>query len=307
MRRTQATATCSGPSGASNGPDSEGHEHDGTVLGPLRILNVPKPEPVRRLTERDKRSLERNANVGYALCAAFLVSGLGASAAAPPVGLLLIAMAGVSCGVALTSSYLSRDPVDPNFRVVAKPKIPPASKVSAGEGLSVAAATAGNELLAVQVQEIGLSRAVLTALNRSQGAHVKKQTAWERKQMLAAGKYAGQLATAMLNEVKLRPGLREALDDPDTPDLSVSEEDAYAFQDPLIKKGLPAQFATTLAKLGFKRADQNELRAQIMASDLFALGSPLADAKLLASLRKVAADLRAFSKKAARDPLHTGQ
>ncbi len=95
---------------------------------------------------------------------------------------------------------------------------------------------------------------------------------------------------------------------PDTPDLSVSEDDAYAFQDALVRKGLPAQLTAVLAKLGFTSGDQKELRAQIMAVDPSLLvGSPLADAKLLASLRAVAADLRAFSKKAARDPLHTGQ
>jgi hypothetical protein len=33
----------------------------------------------------------------------------------------------------------------------------------------------------------------------------------------------------------------------------------------------------------------------------------LAGVELLRSLRSVAADLKAFSKKAARDPLHTGQ
>ena len=55
-----------------------------------------------------------------------------------------------------------------------------------------------------------------------------------------------------------------------------------------------------LAKLGFTSWTRRSLRAQIMAVDPSLLvGSPLDDAKLLASLRDVAADLRAFSRKAA--------
>lgn len=293
------------------GPDSDGHGHDGTVLGPLRVLIVPKPL-IRRFTEDEKLRQAKYARAGYVLAAVFIASGaaISASVVGSPLGLAFVAVGGVALGVAATIHYLSRDPIDPNFRVIAKPRIPAIPKVSAVEGLSAAAAAALNKLFAVQAQEIGLGRAILTAFNRSQGAHVKKQTVWERKQMLAAGKYAAQLATAMLSEVKLRPDVSLELDDPDLADVSVSEEDAYAFQDSLIRKGLPAQLTSTLAKLGFTRADQNQLRAQIMAIDPYLLaGSPLAaiaDAKLLASLRAVAADLKSFAKKAAKNPLHTG-
>ena len=291
------------------GPDSEGHGHDGTAVSTPRLVKVPKPEPVRRLTEEQKLRDAKHSQQAYLFAATSVAAGAAiALIGAPPLGVAVALAGGVALGVGLALHKLARDPIDPNFRAIAPPKIPPAPRVAPGEGLSADAAKAMNTLFATQVQEIGLSRAILTAFNRSQGAHVKKQTTWERKQMLAAGAYAGQLATAMLTEARLRAAVREALDDPATPDLSVSEEDAYAFQDSLIRKGLPAQVTSTLAKLGLTGADQKELRAQIMAVDPSLLvGSPLDDAKLLASLRTVAADLRAFAKKAARDPLHTGQ
>ena len=99
--------------------------------------------------------------------------------------------------IALYAHSISKDPIDPNFRAVAKPVIPPVPRISAGPGLTAAAAAALTRMLRIQMQEIGLSRAILTAFNRSQGAFVKKETTWERKQMLAAGRYAAQLATGV--------------------------------------------------------------------------------------------------------------
>ena len=109
----------------------------------------------------------------------------------------------------------------------------------------------------------------------------------------------------------LRGKLELELDDPELSDLVVSEEGARAFEDSLIRNGLPAQLRTTLAKLGLTKADQAEVQARLLVADPSQYsGDPIAriaDPKLLASIREMAASLKAFSKKAVRDPLHTGQ
>lgn len=187
---------------------------------------------------------------------------------------------------------------------------PPAPKATAGGGLSAAAATAFNQLFAAQVKEIGLGRALVTSINRAQGAYAKKQTAWETKQMRAAGPYAAQLAAALLDDARDRPELSRALSGPEVADAAVSDEDVYAIRDKLIAEGLPGRTVSTLSKLGFSKAEQQLIYGWRLAADASRLSGNLrakiADPKLLEKLRGMAAKLKAFSKKAARDPLHTG-
>ena len=124
-----------------------------------------------------------------------------------------ISVTAAPVGLGLYLQKLALDPVDMNFRSIAKPKIPAIPKISPGEGLPAAAARALSDLFAVQAREVGYARAAATAFDRSQGAHVKKATDWEKKQVRASGKYAAQLANALLAEAKLWPKVKAALVD----------------------------------------------------------------------------------------------
>jgi len=268
------------------------------------IMQVPKREPAPRLDSVKKERLASKSTTYYAACAAFGISS-ALAAELPPVAIAVAALAAESCAAGAVYHGMALDPVDLNFKVVAKPKTPPAIKVSAGKGVSTASASAVNKLLALQAQEIGLGRAIVTAFNRSQGAHVKKQTEWEKKQVRAAGTYADQLSSLMLTEAKLRPVVRRALSTP----LVVTEAQAYAFQDSLLARGsLPAPLGSALAKLGMTKAELKEVRAQLIVRNLPTLydGDALgrvADPNDLKLLRQVAADLKSFARQAARDPL----
>jgi hypothetical protein len=281
---------------------------DGKKTSPQIILEVPLSEPAPRLTDKQKQDLNRLARGRYASCAAML-AGAAAGAASgfgAPVAIVFGVLAGANCTLAYLNDRAARDPVDPNFRAIAKPKTPAVPKVVAGNGLSAAAAAAVNKLLAVQAKQIGLARAIVTAFDRSQGAHVKKQTAWEKKQVQAAGRYAAQLATLMLTEAKLRPGVRAAL--PSIP--PVSFEQAFAVGEPFARGTLPSELGSLLAKLDAKKAEQQEIRAQIAVIDpgLYDgdVRATIADPLQLTYLRQAAAYLKAFAKSAARDPLGTG-
>ena len=166
------------------------------------------------------------------------------------------------------------------------------------------AATALNKFLALQAKEIGLAGAIVTAFNRSQGAHVRKQVEWEKKQVRAAGTYAEQYATLILAEVKLSASVRRAFTSP----ANVSEEQAFAFQSSLIDGPLPAPLARSLSKLGLTKAELKEVEAQLIVrnhpslydGDVFAL---VVDPLHLSIRRQVAAGLKTFAKKAAKYPL----
>jgi hypothetical protein len=205
---------------------------------------------------------------------------------------------------------LSFDPVDPRFRAIVKPSVPPTPKVGAAGELTAAAATLFNRLFAARVREIGYGRAVVTSINRAQGAQAKRQSSWEEKQMRAAGRFASVMAAALDDEVRLRRELQRALAGTGLADATVSEDDVASFRDGLIRHGLPGGLASRLSGLGVARAEQGLARGWLLASDSSRLvGAPLAEVanpRLLASLRKTAAGLREFARKAARKPLETG-
>jgi hypothetical protein len=112
------------------------------------------------------------------------------------------------------------------------------------------------------------------------------------------------LRALMLREPKLRQSAAHFIDvDP------VSEGDAYAFADRLVLDGklLPSQVNAVLAKLGFSKAEQADIRARVaVTAPALYTGDPaslLAGSQTSAALREVAAALKSFSARVGRDPL----
>ncbi len=270
-------------------------------------LSVPGGLPPR-FTDATKLALADHGVTMYAECGS--LATLGPSASMPGLGAVASTMGVLACGSAGTAMQLSFDPVDTNFRAIAKPRVPPSPTVAAGGGLDAAVAAALNKLSAAAVRQIGYGRAVVTSVNRAQGARMKKQRTWEERQMRAAGRYAAVMAATLDDEIRLRRDLRRVLADVDLTAASVSDEDVAAFRDALIRGGLPDELVSGLAKLGVSKPEQRLVQGWLLASDpsRFA-GSPveeIADARLLASLRKSASVLKEFARKAARKPLETG-
>jgi hypothetical protein len=277
---------------------------EGTKTGPIATVIVPKREIKPRFDDAKKQRLRMQSGKLAAACMAFAASG-ALVVAVPVLSATALALAAVSCAGSLGYAKLASDPVDLSFRSIAKPKPPPAPKVATGEGVSPAAATALNALFAVQVEEIGLMRAMLTAFDRATGAYVKKQPEWERKQMLAAGGYAGRLSALMQSELGLRAKAAAAFDST----LPVSQDAAAAFGNALVGGRLPPQLATGLLKLGLSKADREEVRSSMAVIDPSLYdgdaAAGIADPQLLALLRQVSADMKAFSRRAAKNPLET--
>lgn len=286
------------------------HAYTPEVGGPVEgtatsstVVQVPKREPAPRFVSERKQRFASRSTDRYAACAIGAIAA-GITAEIPPLAIAFGALAAESCAAGAMYHNMALDPIDLNFKVVAKPKTPSTPKVAPGKGLSATAAATLGKFLIIEAKEIGLTRAIVTAVNRSQGAHVKKEAAWEEKQVRAAGTYAGQLSSLLLAESKLLPSVRRALTTP----VNVTEEQAYTFQSSLISGPLPARLASGLSKLGVTKADQKEIRAQLIVRNHPTLydGNPvakLADPASLSLLRQIAADLKAFANRAAKDPL----
>jgi hypothetical protein len=287
-------------------PQTGGTLLEGTKVSGPTVITVPEPEVRPRFTEQQKQFFRNQAKLATVLCIAAAAGGvIAAGGGIVPGAIAFFAMAGGTCALALNYWKLASDPPDPRFRVIAKPTTPPAPEVATGQGVSAAAAAAANRLLGVQAQEIGLMRAMLTAFDRAAGAYVKKQTTWERKQMVASGGYAAQLATLIQSEIKLRASARAAFTTP----LPVTTEQAYAFGNSLVGKQLPGGLTAALAKLGLSKDEREEVRraGAVIDPSLYDgnATASIANPELLSGLRKTAAAMKAFAKTVKKNPLET--
>ncbi len=213
----------------------------------------------------------------------------------------------VSAGSLINSVHfarLARDPADPNFREIAQPinhalAIQP---IAPTQGLTPQAAAALNAFLGNQGQIGALAEAILTAINRAQGAYEAGDTAWEFRQMDAAHQYAAQLATLLEAEPALRTGAAAAFAGIGAGGR-ITAADVAQYQTQIVREGLPATLRQALVERGADTGMLEEIRAAILTTDpdrAAALGGgdilrAFTDPALLSSIRQAASGLRAFA------------
>jgi len=91
--------------------------------------------------------------------------------------------------------------------------------------------------------------------------------------------------------------------------VEVPFDDAYATGNAIVLSGLPQGLVGDLTRLGMTKAGQKEVRSQLAVIDpqlydgdvVASIAAPL----LLSQLRDAAAELKAFSRVAAKNPLGT--
>jgi hypothetical protein len=198
------------------------------------------------------------------------------------------------------------DPPDPNFRSIAPPHWPRLPHVRAGGGFSRGGARAVNWLLDDYGKSAALGAALLTAIERAQGASVTNEPAnrtHERTQMLAAGHYADQLAgladstrghtKSAVKELRLA-GI----------DFRASKLDVRRLHSQLMRRGFPSQFKRIARALGDPTLVAS-LRADVAVAKpaplrfLSVIGRP----RLLKALKREAAALRSFAAQVRVDPI----
>jgi hypothetical protein len=171
-----------------------------------------------------------------------------------------------------------------------------------------ARAAAINRHLGALARSASLYKALVTAIERAQGATLAKSKKFERRQMLAAANYAARLAPVLEHLASDSKTAARAL-----PRVAgkptVTEEMAAQAKEDLAAKGLPIAIEQQIGKLGelggFVRDALLARIAKTPAADLaaevpgFAKGS----AATRKAYRRVAATLRSFARQARRAPL----
>ena len=169
---------------------------------------------------------------------------------------------------------LVEDPPDPNYTEVALPIIPTTSIqpiVPRGDLTSVQA-DAFNALFVNLEQDIGLSRAMLTAFDRASGALAANDSYWVNRQLQGARLYSSQLADVLDVRPQLLADLQEALSTIDGLPFAIIARNLSNIKANLVINGLSAEQSQLLAELGMDARGQEEILNALLETE-FAPGA----------------------------------
>lgn len=269
--------------------------HD-EVWWTLARKKLKTPEDVARYSELRDRANRYAAWLGVAAAAC---------AKARPSARCDVLGLGAAAEAALGSVYddWANDPPDPRFRRIAEPRPPSPPRITAGPRLDKAAAAAFNALLDNQSLAIGLTRALVTAIERSQGAEIANDSVWQQRQLRAARRYAARLAVVLDAEPRKRRAARTALERSRFPTIMLGRETVQQLQEQVVKNGLPPALTADLRRLGFTKSQRKDAEIEMATHDareLVKIGSfpaALTNPPLLRATRAAADRLARFSKK----------
>ena len=163
-------------------------------------------------------------------------------------------------------SYISGDPSDPNFTVIATPVISSPPRLLPGNGLNGDEVAAYNDLIKIQASEWGVGFAAYTSANRAQGAKDANNTYWQNVQTAQAQKYAHQLGVLLNQEIDARRHLYNALTAAAV-SANVTPANVLAFEQQIASSGLPPQLAQVLQQFGLDAATINQVALLLLAQD----------------------------------------
>jgi len=205
-----------------------------------------------------------NAVVAAGFGVAIAVSKVpGAPAVLVRVAPVMGVLAAVNGLMAYVSNELASDPPDPNFAEVPTAVQLPRMSVDIA-ALPIALQTAFTDALDLAASQLSLSFALLTAIERSQGAELAGQTGARNLQLSAAADFAEQLAPVVEAQAPTRATLVAALRADGA--TTVIDTEAMVLEVlPAYLDGPPEEFVRAVAHYGTSNQDPNELWQRVGA------------------------------------------
>jgi hypothetical protein len=177
----------------------------------------------------------------------------GTLAGAPICGLpSALLTAGFTTAAAL-SGAISLDPSDPNYMQIATPVTPNIPPVGSQAGIPQIVTGAVNALLQNQAQIVGLEQALVTTLNRAQGASDANNAYWLQQQLDAATLYLGQLSQLYSQMAGLLTQLSSALTAAGL-NVTLTANEVLNFEVQVAASGLPAAVVAAMQQFGADNA-----------------------------------------------------
>lgn len=188
------------------------------------------------------------------------------------------------------------DPVDTNYTELASISLPSVIPVVPAGAVTVDEAADCNNWLSNLCQSAACSSAVLTSLNRAQGAAFAGNSYWNSAQMTAAVQFEAQLAALMDQEPLLRSNVVARFDADGFSPFSFTTNDAIAFQLEVETGGLPIAMLNTFSNLDLSTDAVTSIEFDLLTADPAEISGTfpdsLADTNLDASAAGLAAGLR---------------
>jgi hypothetical protein len=214
---------------------------------------------------------------------------------------------GASAVGGLTALALYVDPPDSHYQSVAKPRKPGVTRVTPGGPLTKSRAAHVNQYLGGLARSGSLHGALLSAIERAQGAVLGHSPRRERVQMLAAARYAAALAKQLNRMPALSKGAAKALKQAGLR-LKIPKKAAAAAKKYIVGNGFPPKATRGLAQLGpyaqRTREYLLEAIARTPASQLTTrLPQALASVRVLRAYRNEASAWGSFAKYTKANPL----
>lgn len=179
----------------------------------------------------------------------------------------LEAVASLYHGVSRLYEAIARDPIDPNYTVIATPVIPSFPTVATPPGVSQAEADAWNALFDNMKQTIGVGNVLITSINRAAGAMVAGDMTWKDQQVQAALGYAAQLALLVGAQADLHKNLQQILVQEGSTPIPLTVNDVINYQWSVYASGLPAFLVQDLTQLGLSAQDIDLIRQWTTVKD----------------------------------------
>ena len=201
--------------------------------------------------------------------------------------------------MAAIAAKIARDPPDPNFMELAEPTILAFPVIAVDEpGITQEVADAYNAFFDNLGQEIGFGGALLTSLERAQGAVEAGDAFWETEQMRAAALFATELAALIDMEPGLRENLVSAIQAAGFPGIEFTEDDIVAAQDDLAVNGPTDLLADAFTELGLDNTTIDEILDVLIEADPVAGSFPevLTDPRLIGAFQDAAQSLDEFAR-----------
>ncbi len=218
-----------------------------------------------------------STNLGLISAGTETVGLVCAALPVPPVQVLCggsLIPTGIGLGaLAVIAGQIANDPPDPNFTLIAQPSTYTFPLITADAGADPAVVDTLNAWLINLAQTVAYGQALVTSINRAQGAFESGDTTWETNQIQAAHQYALQLAALLKRQPPLRAQLASAWSGAGYPTITVTPNDVYNFEADLAYNGLPAAMKASLAQLGLDASAIEQVRQLLFVQDINVVAS----------------------------------
>ncbi len=197
--------------------------------------------------------LERWTNTAAGLIA----TGAGVFAPAPPWIKKAVITSGILWTTSGALSIYNNDPPDPNYTTIAEARPPPFAPFDpVTDDVPAEFADAVNAWIDNHAQATGIGRALVTSLERAQGAAAAGDVAWYTQQVAAGAALAGRWSAVFGAAPALAGQVQAAWRSAGLPDLEATAGDVAFWQELVTSFGLDAELTDVLVGLG---ADAREL------------------------------------------------